>query len=42
MEQLRHHKAGLREYTDLLDNIDVAALDDYDLVLSPLPSLSQD
>ncbi|KAH0883858.1 hypothetical protein HID58_059954 [Brassica napus] len=42
LERLRHHKAGLREYTDLLDNIDVAALDDYDLVLSPLPSLSQD
>ena len=36
-KKLRLHQAALREYTDLLDNTDVAALDDDDLVLSPLP-----
>lgn len=37
-EKLRRHRTALREYTDLLDNIEVAALKDDDLVLSPLPS----
>ncbi|KAL0886155.1 hypothetical protein Bca101_010138 [Brassica carinata] len=41
-EKLKLHEAGLREYTRLLDKIDVSALDDEDLVLSPLPSPSRD
>ncbi|KAF3529931.1 hypothetical protein DY000_02040717 [Brassica cretica] len=41
-EKLARHKTALWEYTDLLDNTDVAALDEDDLVLSSLPSSSQD
>ncbi|KAF2586668.1 hypothetical protein F2Q70_00035176 [Brassica cretica] len=39
-ENLRRHRVALREYTDLLDNTEVAALEDDDLVVSPLPSSS--
>ncbi|XP_048599663.1 meiosis-specific protein ASY2-like [Brassica napus] len=39
-EKLRRHRVALREYTDLLDNTEVAALEDDDLVVSPLLSSS--
>ncbi|KAF3609894.1 hypothetical protein DY000_02048530 [Brassica cretica] len=39
-EKLRRHRVALREYTDLLDNTEVATLENDDLVLSPLPSSS--
>lgn len=39
-EKLKRHRVALKEYTDLLDNTEVAALEDEDLVLSPLPSSS--
>ncbi|KAG2311879.1 hypothetical protein Bca4012_026373 [Brassica carinata] len=40
LEKLRRHRVALKEYTDLLDNTEVAALEDDDLMLSPLPSSS--
>ncbi|XP_013639627.1 PREDICTED: uncharacterized protein LOC106344875 [Brassica oleracea var. oleracea] len=39
-EKLRRHRVALRENTDLLDNTEVATLENDDLVLSPLPSSS--